>query len=442
MPDHSRLTATAAARQISEGRLRPEELAEACLARIAEREGKIRAFAWFDAEAVRRSAAAAQRGPLFGLPVGVKDVLDTADMLTAYGSPIWRGWRPRADAASVAWARAAGAVVIGKTVTTEFANRRPGPTANPHRLTHTPGGSSSGSAAGVADFFFPLAFGTQTAGSIIRPAAFCGVVGYKPSFGLIHRAGMKVMSESLDTIGVIARSVADCALLAGAVTGADLGDPGKRLDRAPKIGLCRSPSWESAAPETLALWPRVAEALRRAGASLADREMPEPIRRVATAHPLVMNTESAQALGWELAHHRAEISALLLERLDAGLRESAAALADARAVCAEARRVFPQALEGLDVLLTPAAPGEAPAGLGSTGDAAFNLIWTSLHVPCVTVPAGTGPAGLPLGVQVIGRRGDDRKVLAAAEWIAAAVGGVGSGTALPHGASAEPTPAA
>ncbi|MGH7122193.1 MAG: amidase [Acetobacteraceae bacterium] len=442
MQDAPRLTATAAARQISEGRLRPEELMEACLARIAEREGKVRAFAWFDADAARRGATAARPGgPLFGLPVGVKDVLDTADMPAEYGSPIWRGWRPRADSAAVAWARAAGAVVIGKTVTTEFANRRPGQTANPHRLTHTPGGSSSGSAAGVADFFFPFAFGTQTAGSVIRPAAFCGVVGYKPSFGLIHRAGMKVMAESLDTIGVIARSVADCALLAGAVTGAALGDPGKRLDRAPKIGLCRSPSWESAAPETAALWPRVADALRRAGASLADREMPEPIRRVATAHPLVMNAESAQALGWELAHHRGEISDLLLERLDAGLRQSAAALAEARMVLAAARRAFPQTLEGLDVLLTPAAPGEAPKGLGSTGDAAFNLIWTSLHVPCVTVPAGTGATSMPLGVQIVGRRGDDRKVLAAAEWVAAAVGGVGSGPALPLSASAEPAPA-
>ena len=225
MPDPSKLTATEAARLIRDGRLRPEELMEACLARIAEREPAVRAFAWFDADAARRAAAAARPGPLHGLPIGVKDVLDTADMPSEYGSPIWRGWRPRADAAAVAWARAAGGVVIGKTVTTEFATRKPGPTGNPHNLRHTPGGSSSGSAAGVADGFFPLAYGTQTAGSVIRPAAYCGVVGYKPSFGTINRFGMKIMSESLDTVGVMARSVADCALFAGAVAGRDLGDP-------------------------------------------------------------------------------------------------------------------------------------------------------------------------------------------------------------------------
>ncbi len=442
MQDPSRLTATAAARLIREGKLRPEALMEACLARIAEREGEVRAFTWFDADAARRAAATAPPGPLSGLPVGVKDVLDTADMPTGYGSPIWHGWRPRADAAAVAWARAAGAIVIGKTVTTEFATRKPGPTANPHRLTHTPGGSSSGSAAGVADFFFPFAFGTQTAGSVIRPAAFCGVVGYKPSFGLIHRAGLKIMSESLDTIGVIARSVADCALLAGAVSGADLGDPGKRLDRAPKIGLCRSPSWEGAGPETSALWSRIIAALGRAGASLIDREMPEPVRRLVAAHPVVMNAESARALGWELAHRRAEISELLLERLDFGLGQTAATLAEALAAFAEAGRAFLPAMEGLDVLLTPAAPGEAPAGLASTGDPAFNFIWTSLHLPCVTVPAGTGPAGLPLGIQIVGRRSEDRTALAAAEWVAAALDGAGRSAVAGGRAGGEIAPAA
>ena len=202
----------------------------------------MRAFAWFEADAARTAAGDRPPGPLHGLPVGVKDVLDTADMPSEYGSPIWQGWRPRADAAAVAWARAAGAVVMGKTVTTEFATRKPGPTTNPANAAHTPGGSSSGSAAGVAAGFFPLAYGTQTAGSVIRPAAYCGVVGYKPSFGTISRIGMKIMSDSLDTVGVMARSVADCALFAGAVSGRDLGDPDAKPDRAPRIGICRSPS--------------------------------------------------------------------------------------------------------------------------------------------------------------------------------------------------------
>ncbi|MGH7106521.1 MAG: amidase [Acetobacteraceae bacterium] len=442
MQDPSRLTATAAARLIREGRLTPEALMEACLDRIAEREAKVRAFAWFDAAAARQSGASARPGPLSGLPLGVKDVLDTAEMPSAYGSPIWQGWRPRADAAAVAWARAAGAVVIGKTVTTEFATRKPGPTANPHRLTHTPGGSSSGSAAGVADFFFPFAFGTQTAGSIIRPAAFCGVVGYKPSFGTIHRAGMKVMSESLDTIGVIARSVADCALLAGAASGADLGDPEKRPGRPPKIGMCRSPSWNNARPETVPLFGRVAEALRRAGASLVERELPAACDQLALAHPIVMNAESARAMGWELAHARQEISDLLLERLELGLAQDAASVARAAAVLVEARRAFPQAMDGLDVLMTPAATGEAPEGLGATGDPAFNFIWTSLHEPCVTVPAGVGPTGLPLGIQIVGREGDDRGVLAWAEWVAAAVAGVGGGETADRAIPARAEPAA
>ncbi len=195
MQDPARLTATEAARLIREGKLSATDLMEACLARIAAREPEVRAFAWHDAEAARRCAASARPGPLHGLPIGVKDVLDTADMPSEYGSPIWRGWRPKADAAAVAWARAAGGVAMGKTVTTEFATRKPGPTGNPHNLQHTPGGSSSGSAAGVADCFFPLAYGTQTAGSVIRPAAYCGVVGYKPSFGMINRFGMKLMAE-------------------------------------------------------------------------------------------------------------------------------------------------------------------------------------------------------------------------------------------------------
>ena len=416
------VTATEAARRIRAGRLHPRELMEACLEQIARRDGVVRAFAWFDAAAARRAAAAALSGPLHGLPVGVKDVLDTSDMPSEYGSPIWAGWRPRADAAAVAWARAAGAVPIGKTVTTEFATRKPGPTANPANPAHTPGGSSSGSAAGVAAGFFPFAYGTQTAGSVIRPAAFCGVTGYKPSFGLISRIGMKIMSDSLDTVGVLARSVADCALLAGAVSERDLGDPDVRPDRTPRVGLCRSPSWDLAAPETQALMQRVAAALGRAGASVVDRELPAGFADLVQAHPIVMNNESGRALGWELANARDGISEGLRERLQFGLSRGEAELAGAYSVFQRTQLAFPAAMDGLDVLVTPAAPGEAPAGLEWTGDPAFNFIWTSLHVPCVTVPAGTGPNGLPLGIQIVGRQGDDRAVLAWAQWVAAAVG--------------------
>ncbi len=419
--DLHQLTATEASRRIRDGRLRPKELVEACLARIAEREPVVRAFAWFDADTARWAAQTPLPGPLHGLPIGVKDVLDTADIPSEYGSPIWSGWRPRADAACVAWARAAGAVVMGKTVTTEFATRKPGPTTNPVNQEHTPGGSSSGSAAGVAAGFFPLAYGTQTAGSVIRPAAYCGVVGYKPSFGTIPRIGMKVMSDSLDTVGVMARSVVDCALFAGAVSGRDLGDPDVRPAGAPRIGMCRSPSWELAAPETHALFDSVAAALRRAGAAVTDRELPPDFSALVRAHPIVMNSESGRALGWELATARDAISPGLRERLEFGLECSEAARMEAHAIFARTQQAFPAAMEGLDVLVTPSAPGEAPAGLDWTGDPAFNFIWTSLHVPCVTVPAGTGPNGLPLGIQIVGRQGDDRAVLAWAQWVASAI---------------------
>ncbi|HET6182238.1 MAG TPA: amidase [Acetobacteraceae bacterium] len=422
MADLTRLTASEAAARLRAGLLSTEALMEAHLEAIAAHEPRVRAFAAFDAEAARRAARNAPVGPLHGLPLGVKDVLDTVDFPSEYGSPIWRGWRPRADAAAVAWARAAGAVVIGKTVTTEFATRKPGPTTNPHNPGHTPGGSSSGSAAGVAAGFFPFAFGTQTAGSVIRPAAFCGVVGYKPSFGMIDRAGMKIMSDSLDTIGVLARSVADCALLAAAVSGRDLGNPATRPDRGPRIGICRGPTWSLAAPETVDLLSRAAACLSRAGAAVEDRELPGEFGDLVEAHPVVMNAESARALGWEWNNARDQISEGLRERLQFGLSCTEADLARAYAAFARTQTGFPAAMEGLDVLLTPSAPGEAPKGLGWTGDPGFNFVWTSLGVPCITVPAGTGPTGLPLGVQIVGRRGEDRATLAWAEWVAAAVG--------------------
>ena len=415
------LTATKAMAQIRAGRLDASTWRDACLERIAAREGEVRAFAHHDAGLIR--AAMPRPGVLSGMPLGVKDVLDTHDMPSEYGSGIWADHRPRADASCVAWARDAGALVMGKTITTEFATRRPGPTANPRGLGHTPGGSSSGSAAGVAAGFFPAAFGTQTAGSIIRPAAFCGVVGYKPSWGMIARLGMKVMSESLDTIGVLARSVADCARVAGAVAGRNLGDPDRHPGRAPRIGLCRSPAWSAAAPETVTLMERAAEVLARAGAVMEVRELPAEYAALPDAHQVVMQAESAASMGWEMVFHRDGISDVLRERLEWGLAQEPAALDAARATFARLQAAFPAAMDGLDILLTPSAVGEAPEGLGWTGDPAFNSIWTALHVPCVTVPAGTGPGGMPLGLQVVARRGEDAAALGWAQYVASAMEG-------------------
>lgn len=420
--DPARLTATDAARQIRAGTLSPRTLMEACLDRIAARDGAVHAFAYLDSTQARAAAASARPGQLHGIPVGVKDVLDTADMPSQYGSPIWAGWQPRSDCAAVAATRAAGGVVIGKTVTTEFAHRHPGPTANPHNPGHTPGGSSSGSAAAVADFQVPLAFGTQTAGSVIRPAAFCGVVGYKPSFGMISRIGMKIMSDSLDTVGVMARSVADCAFFAGAVAGRDLGNPDNKPERGPGVGLCRTPHWNEATPETQALLARVAKALVRAGARVEERELPPAFSELIEAHNVVANTESAAALGWEYATAPEKLSDSLRERVEFGRTRDEPTRLAALAAFATCQNRFAAHTEGLDILLTPSAPGEAPAGLGWTGDPMFNYLWTDLHVPCVTVPAGTGPNGLPLGIQIVGRRGEDRQTLAWAQWVAAAIG--------------------
>ncbi len=421
MTEPSDLTATQALHRIRKGQLTPRDLLEACLARIAAREGTVRAFAFHDPALAR--ATVPQAGTLHGIPFAVKDVIDTDDQPSQYGSPIWAGHRPRADASCVAWARRAGAVIIGKSVTTEFATRTPGPTSNPHNPGHTPGGSSSGSAAGVAAGMFPLAFGTQTAGSIIRPAAYCGVVGYKPSYGTIDRAGMKVMSESLDTIGVIARSVADCALAVGAVAGRDLGDPDTATGAAPRIGVCAAVAGATALPETESLLAQAAGTLARAGATLRDQALLPPFDALRGAQPIVMNAESHAAMGWELAHHEAQISDVLRERLAFGAAQGATALDAARQTMRHLQAAFSEVMADLDILITPSAPGEAPAGLHSTGEPSFNAAWTALHVPCVTIPCGTGPHGLPLGLQIVGRRGDDRQTLAWAQWVASALAG-------------------
>ncbi|GGC65921.1 amidase [Siccirubricoccus deserti] len=429
MTDPAAPPAAEAARRIRDGRLSAIALTEALLARIAAREPVVRAFIHLDpALALRQAAAvdaavkAGRRLPLAGLGFGVKDVLDTADQPSQYGSAIWAGHRPRSDAACVALARRAGGIILGKTVTTEFATRHPGATTNPHNPAHTPGGSSSGSAAGAGAGFFHAGFGTQTAGSIIRPAAFCGAVGFKPSWGTLHRAGMKVMSESLDTIGVITGSVADAASVMTGLTGGDYGDPEAKPARAPKLGLCWGPTADRAAPETRALIERVATAAAKAGATVTALEMPPAVAAGLEAHPLVMNGESAEALAWELDHAAAQLSPGLRERMEWGRDQPRAVLEAARAAFATARAAFAEVIAPFDAILTPSAPGEAPEGIGATGEPAFNSLWTLLHVPCVTVPVGTGPKGLPLGAQIVTAFRRDREALAWGEWVRQAAG--------------------
>jgi amidase len=419
------LPATTLLRRIQSGELTAVAVMEACLERIGAKENTVRAFAHLDSETALRSAKAVDASPaggkLRGLPLGVKDILDVSGMPTGNNSPIWEGYRPRADAGCVALARREGAVVIGKTVTTEFATRKPGPTTNPHNPDFTPGGSSSGSAAGVAAGFFPFAFGTQTAGSIIRPAAYCGVFGYTPTHGLIHRAGMKVMSEELDTIGSIARTVADCALLVGAITGIDLGDPDQKPSRAPRLLLCLGPSAGMAEPDMRELMEHAAQAARSARADVVAREMPDVVAAAHAVHPIVMNGEGAQALAWEVTNHADQISEVLRTRLAEARDRPAEALTAARDAFRQARAAFPSAIDGFDAILTPSTSGEPPKRLDWTGDPAFSSLWTALHLPAITIPAGTGPQNMPMGLQMVCPHGKDRELLSWAAWMQAAL---------------------
>ena len=415
-----RLEAWQAARLLARRELSAEDLLRDCLARIAEREPDVHAFVHVDANAALARAVALDHGPvhglLHGLPFGVKDLFDTADMPTGYGSPIYAGHRPQADAAAVALCREAGAVLVGKTVTTEFANMFPGITRNPHNPAHTPGGSSSGSAAAVADTMLPLALGTQTAGSVIRPAAFCGVVGYKPSHNRVPRAGVKSLSETLDTIGGFARSVRDVALLGAVLLGdTRLADPALfEPARAPRLGWCQSADWEHADADTEAAWHQAERAL--AGHLLAV-DIPPALLPLTAVQKSVQAFETARSLTYERRHHAAHLSAPLKALLDDGLRISGASHAQNLQITAHAREAAMALFDNVDVLLAPSSIGEAPAGLGSTGDPIFCRSWTLLGLPCVHLPFTHGRHGLPVGLQLVGAYGDDHRLLAAAHWV-------------------------
>ena len=419
----ARLGANSAAAKIKAGELSSEALVQACLDRVSEREHQIRAWSWLDADAAVAQARACDRatglkGPLHGVPIGVKDVIDTADMPTAYGSAIYKGYRPRADAACVSLARAAGAVILGKTETTEFASIHPAATRNPLAPAHTPGGSSSGSAAAVADFMVPLAVGTQTGGSTIRPAAFCGVVGYKPSFNRVNRAGLKFSAESFDTIGFFARNVEDTALLAHVMSGQErLGDAELREDKAPRIGLCRTSRWSQASSQMRGAIEDAAQRMAAAGAEVELVALTPAFDQLHEAHALIMQYEAARATAWEYRVHGDLLSPAYHQRIRAGQGIPRERYEAALRQAESGRQDFADVWGELDVLITPSAVDEAPLGLESTGDSVFNRLWTLLGVPCVHLPFGIGTSGLPLGLQVVGRREDDVATLTCARWI-------------------------
>jgi Asp-tRNA(Asn)/Glu-tRNA(Gln) amidotransferase A subunit family amidase len=416
------LSACGAAHQLAQRTLRAEDLVRDCLERIDARESQVQAWTHVAREAALARAKAldqgAHQGLLHGLPIGVKDLIATFDMPTSYGSPIYAGHQPANDATCVALARAAGAVVLGKTVTTEFATFQPNQTRNPHNLAHTPGGSSSGSAAAVADGMVPLALGTQTAGSLMRPAAYCGVVAFKPSFGGINRAGVKPLSDTLDTVGTIARNVADVALFAAALSGRTswLVRPlAEHVSRPLRVGMCHTYEWAHALPETQAAMQNAADAIRaHAGMVLRDVQLPVDFQQLAQAQTYIQLAEQAQCFAYERLNHWAQLSPRLQGIVQAGLAVTIEQYDQAQALVARCRAQLAEVFQDVDVLLTPSAPGAAPLGLDNTGDPVFCRIWTVLHTPTVNIPAGFAPNGMPVGLQVVGAVGSDGFTLAAA----------------------------
>lgn len=416
------LTATEAGAMIAKGEISSEELVRACLDRIAVRDDAVLAWAHLDPDLALESARAADaddpKSPLHGVPFGVKDVIDSADLPTEYGSGIFAGNRPSADAACIAKMKNAGAVLLGKTVSTEFATFTPGKTRNPHNPEHTPGGSSSGSAAAVGDAQVPIAFGNQTAGSLIRPAAFCGAWGLKPTHGTVDLAGILPLEPDFDTLGYMARSVDDLAAFYSVVRGAAAEPLADGLGRPPRIGLCRTYHWDEAQPETVSAIEEAAARLRDLGAEVTEMSLPENFADLAETHPVILNVGLTKTLGDIYRESKDRISERLCGMIESGFDCPPERFEAAVAHANECRAAVPAAFGDFDVLLTPSAPGEAPKGLGMTGNPIFQIVWTLLHVPCVTMPWTKGPNGLPVGVQFIGRQNDDDTVLRVAKWFA------------------------
>ncbi len=430
------LTATDAARAIREGSLSSEEYVSACLARVREVDEKVQAWTYLDPEhalAQARSRDEDRRegkasGPLHGVPVAVKDIFDTLDMPTEDGTVLHAGRMPVADATAVALLRAAGAVIMGKTVTTEMATYQPGKTRNPHDAERTPGGSSSGSAAAVAVGMAPLALGSQTNGSVIRPAAFCGVYGFKPSHGLIPRGGVMKLSRTLDHVGVFARTLEDVALATEQLVGVDARDPDTR-PRAripfgaavqgepplvPMLAFVKTPVWERADADTRAAFEELAEVL---GDRLIEIEIPEIAQKALDWHRTIMEAEMAANLDREWEKGRERLSESLRAQLERGREVRALDYQRAVARIELLNDGFEALFERCDAIVTPAAPGAAPRGLGSTGDPSFCTLWTLCGMPALNLPLMRSSEGLPLGLQLVGRRNDDARLLRTARWL-------------------------
>ncbi|HEY5637180.1 MAG TPA: amidase [Burkholderiales bacterium] len=432
------LTATDAARLIAEGAMSSVQLVEACLARIEEAEPEVQAWTHLSPERALAQARARDEdraagrpcGPLHGVPVGVKDIFDTTDYPTEDGTVLHAGRTPVRDAFAVAMLRAAGAVILGKTVTTECATYSPGKTRNPRNPAHTPGGSSSGSAAAVAAGMVPLALGSQTNGSVIRPAAFCGVYGFKPTHGLIPRSGVMKLSRTLDHVGVFGRSLEDVAFAVESLAGFDEEDPDTRPmarppllatlaaepPMPPLVAFVRGPAWDRSEAETREAFEELAGHF---GDRVVEVELPGSAAQSLDWHRTIMEAEMAANLDEEWERGRDRLSAPLRAQLERGRAHTALDYQKARARVPLLRTAFGEIFENFDAVLTPSAAGTAPAGLDSTGDPAFCTLWTLLGAPAINLPLMHGANGLPLGAQLVGAPGNDARLLRTARWFVA-----------------------
>src|SRR5262245_1308289 len=415
------LSAVEAAHLIAKGSLSAESLMRSCLERIAQHEPQVQAFEHIEGDEALAKARSMDRMPpsgrLHGLPFAAKDNYDTFDMATTSGSPIYTGNRPSCDASIVALTRGAGAILVGKTVTTEFAYVKPGKTRNPHDISRAPGGSSSGSAAAVAAGMVPLAFGSQTVGSIIRPAAFCGAAAFKPTFDLLPITGIKSMAWWLYTAGVFVRTVADCALFVDALLGTDYLSG---LDSAgpPKIALCRTQDWPDVQPDAIVAVDEAGARLANAGAKVRPIELPPDFAALRDSLMIILAFEMAKVLAPEVERHYNLLSSQLQEQVEKGRAISFRDYHTAKSVVAVQRARFGDLFGDADVLMAHASSGEAPVGNAYTGFSYLNGVCTTLGTPCVNVPGLKGPNGMPVGIQAIGRIGEDARTLAAANWMA------------------------
>lgn len=440
------MSAVAAAQEIAHGAMSAEDYTRACLDRIAETEDTLHAFVYLDREHALAQARALDGkrasgqplGPLHGIPVGIKDIFDTADQPTECGSPLLKGRRPQNDATVVAKLRAAGAVIIGKTVTTEFAYFNPGPTRNPHDPERTPGGSSSGSAAAVAAGMVPLALGSQTNGSVIRPAAFCGVFGIKPTHGLVSRGGVLELSRVLDHVGVFGRTLEDAALLLSVIAGADPADPDTRpiavadfrdvaLEQPPlppRLGFVRTPMWDKAEPATRSAFEALAAQL---GPRVTEIEWPQQFSGAWKAHRTIMAADMTHRFGALVDRGPDGASAVLRQLMEEGRKISAVDYFAAVDLARKLRGDLSEVLTSCEAILTPATVGVAPKGIDATGNPVFCSLWTMTGLPAISLPLLQGEDGMPLAVQLVGAPGDDGRLIRTAAWLVREVGGEKNG---------------